>query len=52
MEKPQERLTLKKGVNNGTALSIITENNMICEREINKLIDLQDWVEMLKHVPK
>ncbi|WHS68287.1 hypothetical protein [Salmonella phage PKM.Hi.22.6] len=40
------------GANNGNALSVITENNMICEREINKLTDLQDWVVLLKHVPK
>lgn len=25
---------------------------MICEREVNKLTNLQQWVSVLKHVPK
>lgn len=52
MERAEPRKTLQKGQSNGVQLSIITDNNMICEREINKLTDLQDWVSMLKHVPK
>ena len=52
MERAEPRKTLIKGQSNSAQLSVITENNMICEREINKLTDLQDWVSVLKHVPK
>jgi|AKYZ01.1.fsa_nt_gi hypothetical protein len=52
MVRAEPRKKLQTGKGNGVQLSVITENNMICEREINKLTDLQDWVSVLKHVPK